>query len=437
MSQLFFRNPLQIFVNYDKIENEISAPLCVLSDFCERSWHFSCFRQHISSKSSLPADMMHQASNRPQYCPAAGYQLIKEYRHMAKIRVAVLFGGVSSEHDVSLISAENVIRSIPKDKYEVLCIGITKKGRWLYFPGDITEISTGAWEQNPDCSAAILSPDPLHGGIITIENGETYIKKVDVVFPVLHGRNGEDGRLQGIMEMARIPYVGCGVLSSAVCMDKGMTHTVLDYNGIQTAKWASVHQRDLNKLDEKCVAIAETLGFPLFVKPANAGSSVGVNKANDLESLKNAVQIAFTHDEKVIIEEFIDGRELEVAVFGYDAPIASYVGEIEPAAEFYDYDDKYVNGTSKLYIPARITDQESDRIRETALRAYQALGCKGLSRVDFFLAKDGSVILNEINTLPGFTSISMYPKLMEHLGMSQEYLVDKLIEQAMENAART
>ena len=327
---------------------------------------------------------------------------------MAKIRVAVLFGGVSSEHDVSLISAENVIRSIPKDKYEVLCIGITKKGRWLYFPGDITEISTGAWEQNPDCSAAILSPDPLHGGIITIENGETYIKKVDVVFPVLHGRNGEDGRLQGIMEMARIPYVGCGVLSSAVCMDKGMTHTVLDYNGIQTAKWASVHQRDLNKLDEKCVAIAE-----------------------------NAVQIAFTHDEKVIIEEFIDGRELEVAVFGYDAPIASYVGEIEPAAEFYDYDDKYVNGTSKLYIPARITDQESDRIRETALRAYQALGCKGLSRVDFFLAKDGSVILNEINTLPGFTSISMYPKLMEHLGMSQEYLVDKLIEQAMENAART
>ena len=185
------------------------------------------------------------------------------------------------------------------------------------------------------------------------------------------------------------------------------------------------------------MAIAETLGFPLFVKPANAGSSVGVNKANDLESLKDAVQIAFTHDEKVIIEEFIDGRELEVAVFGYDAPIASYVGEIEPAAEFYDYDDKYVNGTSKLYIPARITDQESDRIRETALRAYQALGCKGLSRVDFFLAKDGSVILNEINTLPGFTSISMYPKLMEHLGMSQEYLVDKLIEQAMENAART
>ena len=400
MSQLFFRNPLQIFVNYDKIENETSAPLCVLSDFCEKSWHFSCFRQHISSKSSLPADMMHQASNRPQYCPAAGYQLIKEFRHMAKIRVAVLFGGVSSEHDVSLISAENVIRSIPKDKYEVLCIGITKKGRWLYFPGDITEISTGAWEQNPDCSAAILSPDPLHGGIITIENGETYIKKVDVVFPVLHGRNGEDGRLQGIMEMARIPYVGCGVLSSAVCMDKGMTHTVLDYNGIQTAKWASVHQRDLNKLDEKCVAIAETLGFPLFVKPANAGSSVGVNKANDLESLKDAVQIAFTHDEKVIIEEFIDGRELEVAVFGYDAPIASYVGEIEPAAEFYDYEAKYVTDTSRAYIPARISEETEEAVRDAAVRIYQAIGCQGLSRVDFFVTYEGEdVIFNEINTL--------------------------------------
>ena len=178
-------------------------------------------------------------------------------------------------------------------------------------------------------------------------------------------------------------------------------------------------------------------GIPAVCKAGECGSSVGVNKATDLESLKDAIQIAFTHDEKVIIEEFIDGRELEVAVFGYDAPIASYVGEIEPAADFYDYDDKYVNGTSKLYIPARISDADSDRIRETAVRAYTVLGCKGLSRVDFFLAKDGSIILNEVNTLPGFTNISMYPKLMEHLGMSQEYLVDKLIEQAMENTARS
>ncbi|MCD7959179.1 MAG: D-alanine--D-alanine ligase [Ruminococcus sp.] len=356
---------------------------------------------------------------------------------MAKTRVAVLFGGVSSEHDISLMSAENVIRSIPKSKYEVLCIGITKKGRWLFFPGDYSEISTGQWEQNSDCCAAILSPDPLHGGIIAIENGETYIKKVDVVFLVLHGRNGEDGRIQGMLEMARIPYVGCGVLSSAVCMDKGMTHIALQYHGIQMARWACVHQREIDKLDEKCMAIEETLGFPLFVKPANAGSSVGVNKASNEECLKEAIQIAFTHDEKVIIEEYIEGTELEVAVFGYDAPFASYVGEIEPAAEFYDFDDKYVNGTSKLHIPARIPDDISERIRVIAVDAYSKLGCKGLARVDFFLRKDGNVVLNEINTMPGFTGISMYPKLMEHLGMSQEYLVDKLLEQAMENTARS
>ena len=350
--------------------------------------------------------------------------------------VVACVGGGSSEHEVSLMSATNVIRSIPKEKYEVICIGITKKGRWLYFPGDVSEIASGAWETNPDCTAAIISPDPIHKGIITIENGETYNKKIDVVFPVLHGRNGEDGRLQGLLELAKLPYVGCGTLSSALCMDKCMTHTVLDYNGIRTAKWACISQREIGKMEETCQAIAETLGFPVFVKPANAGSSVGVNKATDMETLREAIQIAFSHDCKVVIEEFIDGKELEVAVFGYDAPFASYVGEIQPAAEFYDYEDKYITGTSQLFIPARITDAQSDMLRETAVKAYKALGCKGLSRVDFFLQKDGGIILNEINTLPGFTNISMYPKLMEHLGMSQEYLVDKLIEQAMENAER-
>ncbi len=353
---------------------------------------------------------------------------------MAKTRVAVLFGGVSSEHDVSLISAANVINSIPKEKYDVICVGITKKGRWLYFPGDVNEIVSGAWEKNPDCTSAIISPDPIHKGIVTIESGKIYIKKVDVVFPVLHGRNGEDGRLQGLLEMAGLPFVGCDTLSSAVCMDKCMTHTILDYNNIRTAKWASVLQRDISKLDEKCREISGRLGFPLFVKPANAGSSIGVNKAKNLEELKDAVQIAFSHDSKVVIEEFIKGRELEVAVFGYDTPFASYVGEIEPAADFYDYDDKYINGSSKLYIPARIDEKKSDEIRCTAVSAYRAIGCKGLSRVDFFLCDDGTVILNEINTMPGFTSISMYPKLMENLGMKQSYLVDKLIEQAIENS---
>ncbi len=355
---------------------------------------------------------------------------------MAKIRVAVLFGGVSSEHDISLQSAENIIRSIPENKYEVLCIGITKKGRWLYYPGDYASISTGEWEKDPDCCAAILSPDPLHGGIVTIENGETYIKKVDVVFPVLHGKNGEDGRIQGMLEMARIPYVGCDVLTSAICMDKDISHIILEHHDIHTARWACVYQRDIQKLDEKCQAIVETLGFPLFVKPANTGSSIGVGRVEDIDALKDAIQIAFTHDAKVVIEECIYGKELEVAVFGHDAPFASYVGEIETGAAFYDYEDKYVNDTSQLHIPARISEKDSDRIRDIAIQAYRDMGCKGFARVDFFLQDNGTVVLNEINTIPGFTRISMYPKLMENLGMTQEYLVDKLLEQAIEHAVR-
>ena len=197
-----------------------------------------------------------------------------------------------------------------------------------------------------------------------------------------------------------------------------------------------ITQRDINHLERECDKIAQDLGFPLFVKPANCGSSIGINKATNLVELEDAVKTAFSHDNKVIIEEFIKGRELEVAVFGYDSPFASYVGEIEACNDFYDFDAKYVANDSKLYIPARIDDKKMNEIRETALKAYKALGCKGLSRVDFFLTNDGTIYLNEINTLPGFTSISMYPKLMEHLGMEQSYLVDKLIEQAIENSEK-
>ncbi len=356
---------------------------------------------------------------------------------MSKIRVAVLFGGASSEHDISLKSATHIIENIPADKYEVVCVGITKKGRWLYYPGDVSAIASGAWEKDPDCTSAILSPDPIHKGLVTIENGEASVKKIDVVFPVLHGKNGEDGTVQGLLDMARIPYVGCGLLASAACMDKAATHTMLDYNGIRTAKWRKIGQREMNKLEEHCEEIAAELGFPLFVKPANAGSSIGVNRANNAEELLDAVKVAFSHDNKVIIEECISGRELEVAVFGYDSPFASFVGEIESCKTFYDYDAKYILSGSNLFIPARIPDDKAREIQETAVKAYRAMGCKGLSRVDFFLSDDGEVILNEINTMPGFTSISMYPKLMENLGMGSSYLVDKLIEQAIDNADRT
>lgn len=256
-----------------------------------------------------------------------------------------------------------------------------------------------------------------------------------MVFPVLHGRNGEDGSLQGLLDMAKLPYVGCGLLASASCMDKSHTHIVLDYYGIKNARWQMITQREINRIEQRCEEIAHELGFPLFVKPANAGSSIGINKATNLSELEEAIKVAFSHDNKVVIEEFIKGKELEVAVFGYDSPFASYAGEIEACNDFYDYDAKY-DSPSNLYIPARIDDRKMAEIRETAIKAYKCLGCKGLSRVDFFLTDDGTLYLNEINTLPGFTSISMYPKLMENLGMSQSYLVDKLIEQAIENSEK-
>lgn len=355
---------------------------------------------------------------------------------MSKIRVAVLFGGASSEHDISLKSAAFVIDSIPKDKYEITCIGITKKGRWLYYPGGVASIPNGEWERDPDCASAILSPDPIHRGIVTTENGTATVKKIDVAFPVLHGRNGEDGTIQGLLEMAKIPYVGCGVLASAACMDKAITHTILDYNGVKTARWRQILEHEMNQLTEKAREIANDLGYPLFVKPANAGSSIGVSRAENEEQLIDAIKLAFSHDEKVIVEEEIRGRELEVAVFGYDAPFASFVGEIGSCNQFYDFDAKYILNDSKLSIPADLPLEISRQIQKTAVKAYKAMGCKGLSRVDFFLSDKNEIILNEINTMPGFTSISMYPKLMQHLGMEPEYLIDKLIQQAIDNNDR-
>lgn len=356
---------------------------------------------------------------------------------MSKIRVAVLFGGASSEHDISLKSAAFIIDNIPREKYDVVCIGITKKGRWLYYPGGVASVPSGEWERDPDCASAILSPDPIHRGIVTTENGNATVKKIDVVFPVLHGRNGEDGTIQGLLEMARIPYVGCGVLASAACMDKATTHTILDYNGIRTARWRQLLEHEMNHLPEKCREIEHALGgYPLFVKPANAGSSIGVSRVENEEELIAGVKLAFSHDEKVIVEEEIRGRELEVACFGYDSPFASFVGEIDSCKQFYDFDAKYNLPDSKLTIPAELPIEVSREIQKTAVKAYKAMGCKGLSRVDFFLTEKNEIIVNEINTMPGFTSISMYPKLMEHLGMQPSYLIDKLIEQAIDNNDR-
>ena len=355
---------------------------------------------------------------------------------MAKIKAAVIFGGTSKEYKLSRASAAEVIRNIPEDKYEVICIGITRKGRWLFYPGDVDAIASGEWELNPDCTSAIISPDPLHRGIITIENGETSVKKIDVVFPVLIGRKSGDGSLQGLLNMSGIPYVGCGLLASASCMDKSHTHMVLDDYGIKTAKWELITQREINSIDERCTEIAAEMGFPLIVKPANSGSSVGSSIAEDADSLAAAVKLAFLNDNKVIVEKYVSGRKLEAAVFGYDNPFSSYIGEILSVDKVYDPTEVNKSSGDDLVIPADLPMELMNDIRAVAVKAFKALGCKGMARIDFFLTDDGELLLNKVGTTPGLRKNSVYPKLMEHLGMSRPYLMDKLMEQAIENAER-
>ncbi len=354
---------------------------------------------------------------------------------MAKLKVAVLFGGVSSEHEISLLSAYSVLKNIPADKYDVFCVGITKKGRWMYYPGEYEKIKTGEWEQNPDCSTAILSPDALHKGFIVMGKDENYIRRADVVFPVLHGANGEDGSVQGLCQLAGMPCVGCDMTSSAVCMDKSLTHTVLDAAGIRTAKYVVLRSCSLHDMDGACAKVEEKLEYPVYVKPACAGSSVGVSRAADRDALKNGLKIAFAHGNKVIVEREIVGKEVECAVLGnYGDLTASVPGQITPAEEFYDYDAKYKLGTSVLDIPAKISEEQMKRLRDIAAKAYIACGCGGFSRVDFFVTED-DIILNEINTIPGFTDISMYPKLMENMGIPYPALLDRLIQLAVERNA--
>lgn len=353
---------------------------------------------------------------------------------MAKIKAAVIFGGTSQEHELSLASAAEVIRSIPKDTYEVIAVGITRKGRWIYFPGDAEEIENGTWESNPDCTSAILSPDPLHRGIIIIENGEASIRKIDVIFPVLQGKKCADGTIHGLLNMSGIPYVGSGLLSSASCMDKSHTHMIMDDYGINTAPWKLLTQRDLNNIDEKCLDIADKFGFPLAVKPANSGCSAGTGTAKDLKELISAVKFAFSNDNKVVIEKYISGRKIEVAVFGYDSPFASNVGEILATDRVYDPTEVRKSSGDDLIIPANLPADISENICETAIKAFKAMGCKGLARIDFFLADDGVLYLNKIGTAPGLRLNSVYPKLMAELGMTLSDVVDKLLEMAMDNA---
>ncbi len=346
-------------------------------------------------------------------------------------KVLVVFGGVSSEHSVSTVSACSVINNIPKDKYEVFMLGITKQGKWWLFEGDPCDLPEDKWLDSDKCKPAFISPDPSVHGIVILEDGGCRTQHIDVVFPVLHGKNGEDGTIQGLLQLSQIPFVGCDTASSAVCMDKALTNTLADANNIPQAKWASLLSRDLT--DDSLSQIASKLGYPIFVKPANAGSSVGISKAKDFKSLKEGAKNAFLHDEKVIFEEFVDGCEVECAVLGNDEPIASVVGEVVPCNEFYDYEAKYICQESTLHIPARLDQCTQDKIRQEALRTYKALGCSGIARVDFFVCNNGGqIFFNEINTIPGFTSISMYPKMFKASGLEYAQLLDKILELAIE-----
>ena len=349
-------------------------------------------------------------------------------------KALILFGGVSSEHDVSLISAKSVIENIPRDKYEVILLGITKDGRWYLYDGGVDKLPNDGWlEDESKLTPAVISPDrSVHG--IAVSGSETKTVRVDVVFPVLHGKNGEDGAVQGLLQLSGIPFVGCDMLSSACCMDKAVTNTLADAAGIPQAKWLGVKEGDYEQNKDSIIKkAAEYLGFPIFVKPANAGSSVGVSKAKDEAGLHEAIIKAFKEDSKLVLEEGVVGTEVECAVLGNDDPVASVIGEVVPCKEFYDYEAKYIDPSSELYIPARISEEKSEQVRRAAVRAYKALGCSGLARVDFFIREsDGEVLLNEPNTIPGFTSISMYPKLFAACGVEYGDLIDKLLTLAAE-----
>ena len=353
---------------------------------------------------------------------------------MKKIKLGVIFGGVSSEHDISKVSGTSIISNLNKEKYDILPIYIDKNGNWYTYEKDINDIQI--LDINSDISKDIKP----------ILNIGEILKSLDVVFPVLHGLGGEDGSIQGMFELFNVPYVGCGILASSIGMDKAYTKIIFEKAGIKQAKYEYIRKfnndyiyvdkefnEEILSIDEVSQKINNNLKYPMFIKPSNSGSSVGINKATNIQELKSAIEYASKFDKKILIEEGIIGKEVECAVLGNEEVISSCVGEIKPAEEFYTFDAKYKNQESKVLIPADISDKISDEIRKLAIKAFKAIDGKGLSRVDFFANEEkNEIYINEINTLPGFTTISMYPKLFEQVGIKYTDLLDKLINLALE-----
>ena len=353
---------------------------------------------------------------------------------MDKLKVGVIFGGVSSEHNVSKVSGSSVISNLNKEKYDILPIYIDEKGNWYTYEKDINEIKILDIDSN------------IEDDIKPILNIEATLKALDVVFPVLHGLGGEDGSIQGLFELFNIPYVGCGILASSVGMDKAYTKIVFEKAGIKQAKYEYIRSfngkyiyvdkefnEEILSLDEVVEKIKNNLNYPMFIKPSNSGSSVGINKANNIEELKSAIEYAAKFDKKILVEQGLVGKEVECAVLGNEEVEASCIGEIKPAEDFYTFDAKYKNQESKVLIPAELPEEMSERIRKLAVKAFKSIDGKGLSRVDFFAnVETDEIYINEINTLPGFTTISMYPKLFEQVGIPYSELLDRLIKLALE-----
>ena len=347
-----------------------------------------------------------------------------------KKTVCIIFGGRSSEHEVSCVSAANIIRYIDQERYDVLTVGIDKDGSWYLFDGSAEAMCVGSWK-NRLGKSCVLSPDPKHHGLLVFhQNGEVSVTPVDVIFPVLHGKNGEDGTIQGLFELSGIPYVGCGVLASSACMDKVTTKRLLAQEGIAVTDGFDISATEAADAKSVHEEICRTVGYPVVIKPSNAGSSVGITLVKEEAQLADALLLAAENDRRILIERAMEVRELECAVLGgYADAQASCVGEIVKKTEMYDYDTKYVTDTTELVIPATITAEQEEQIRTAAVKAFCALDCFGLSRVDFFIDKTtGNILLNEINTLPGFTNISMYPMLWKECGVENRELITRLIE---------
>ena len=354
-----------------------------------------------------------------------------------KLRVGIIFGGRSGEHEVSYCSATSIINAIDKNKYTVIPIGITKQGKWISPQETARALQSGKIEGK---SSVVLLSDPSSKALIYIDSNQGLnkspdLEKLDVIFPVLHGPYGEDGTVQGLLELANIPYVGAGVAASAISMDKDLMKIIFQQKGLPILKWLTLKRKEW-QVDrvETLSLIQKNFEYPLFVKPTNLGSSVGITKVHKKEELEKAIDLASSYDRKILIEQGLEeAREIECSVLGNDEPRASVVGEVKPAGEFYDYDSKYIDEGTQLIVPADLPDKVSQEIQQIALRAFRAVDAAGMARVDFFVTKkENKIYLSEINTIPGFTSVSMYPRLWQATGISYPELIDRLIQLALE-----